>query len=202
MPDALLNLPWVIQLSLASGYAAYLLCYAGIRGKHTTVDVTFLTLTFGLIATGIAYLANMNAKPVVASLLAFMLTCAAGLLWRRFLRKGVRWFLRQADVSWSDDDPTALASIIFDSTHRLSQIAVLTDDGVWLRCDNLVDYKDCAFGPCKIGAEGDVAMYVTHSVDKDGMEKEFKTTKDPEYGDRITFIPASKIKRINFRHAP
>ena len=233
MPDALLNLPWQIQLSLASGYAAYLLCYVGIRAKHTAVDVTFLTLTFGLIATGVYFLVGRLYDPcyqaaasgllntcllalgrsdppfsasqsglgtIFASFLAFISACTAGIFWRRYLRKLVRYALRASDVSWIDDDPSALASIVFNSDHRMSQLSVLMEDGTWLICKTLNKFDKSPFGPCKIGTDGDVAMYVTHTIDASGVEKEFKTTKDADYGDRITFIPASKIKRMNFRH--
>lgn len=51
METTLLNLPWQIQFSLASGYAAYLVANTGNREHHQPVDVAFSTLLFGLFAT-------------------------------------------------------------------------------------------------------------------------------------------------------
>ena len=38
MNAELLNLPWQIQVSLASGYAGYMLAYTGMRENHRTID--------------------------------------------------------------------------------------------------------------------------------------------------------------------
>ena len=50
MNETFFVLPLSIQLSLASGYTAYHLSYVGIKDHHKTVDVTFITLAFGLVA--------------------------------------------------------------------------------------------------------------------------------------------------------
>ena len=200
MPEALLNLPWQIQLSIASGYAAYLLCSVGSRAKHTAVDVTFLTLTFGLIASGVYFVGLRFTNIYASSAAAFVITCSCGALWRRYFSSMLRKILRKTNISWSDDSPNSLASMLYDSSRPVSQIAVQLEDGTWLRCDNLKDFETSPFGPCRIGPDGDVAMYLTHTVSKDGEEKELTTVKDLEFGDRITYIPASKIKRINLRH--
>lgn len=201
MPSDLLNLSWQIQVALASGYAAYLLCYAGIRGSHTTIDTTFSTLVFSLIATAILYLAKPRIHDVAAGALAFILTCAAGILWRRFFRKPLRWLMREWNVSWSDDDPSSLATLLANQDHPVSQVGVLLDDGTWLQCRNLGLFADAPFGPCKLGANGDVALYLTHEVSPGGDVKELQTVRDAYYGDRITYVPASRIKRVTVRHA-
>jgi len=54
--SVLLNLPWNIQIALASGYAAYLLGYRGVRAAHKAIDIAFITLVFGLVATGVIVL--------------------------------------------------------------------------------------------------------------------------------------------------
>jgi hypothetical protein len=108
--------------------------------------------------------------------------------------------MRALNSSWSDDDPSALATILANSKHHLSQVAVLLDDGTWLRCDDAGMFADAPFGPCKLGPNGDMAIYITHEQLTDGSVKELRTVRDPYYGDRVTYIPASKIKRVNYRH--
>ncbi|WP_155935204.1 hypothetical protein [Methylobacterium sp. 10] len=200
MADALLGLSWQIQLAVASGYAAYLLCYVGIRAKHSTVDVTFLSLIFGLIASASLYIAQQHMNVVAAGATAFFLTCGCGLLWRRFFRSLLRKLLRKWNVSWSDDSPTTLALMLSETHSSLSQISIQLEDGSWLICNDLQSFKKSPFGPCLIGQDGDMAIYLTHTISKDGVEREVKNVKDADYGDRITFVPASKIKMINFRH--
>lgn len=202
MNDTLLNLPWVIQLSLVSGYAAYVLSYFGIRAKHSATDIIFITLSFGLIASGICFFFKINDHVFPVSLLAFIVTCAVGVMWRKYIRDFIRNRVRDADVSWSDDDPSALTSIAYDSQYKLSQLSVETDDGKTFLCNSALEFVRSPFGPCRIGVDGDIAMYVTHIRNGDEPPEEQPTVKDAEYGDRITYIPASKIKRVSFRHLP
>lgn len=200
MADVLLGLSWQIQLAVASGYAAYLMCFVGVRSKHTTVDVTFLSLTFGLIASSTLYLAQRYLSVIPSGMTAFFITIACGLFWRRFFRSMLRKALRFFDISWSDDSATTLAMMTGETSAKVSQISVQLEDGSWLTCNDLHSFKNAPFGPCLIGPEGDVALYLTHIVSKDGIEEVMETVRDAEYGDRITYVPASKIKMITFRH--
>src|SRR4051794_5515807 len=110
MPTELLALPWQVQLTLASGYAAYSLAYAGIRSHHHTIDVAFGTLVFGLIATftaGALIKEQVFQNEIYAGVAAFAATIAAGALWRKYLRGWTRALLRLLRLSQSDDDPSA-----------------------------------------------------------------------------------------------
>jgi len=198
----LLKSPWQLQLSLGSGYAAYLVSYVGIRAHHKTIDTAFSSLVFGLVATGIFSVSAVKVGPIPSSALAFFSACAVAVFWRKFGRIWLAWVIRREDLSWSNDDPTALATLLDDTHNNMSQIAVLTKDGDWLRCDNTDSFASSPFGPCKIGPNGDVAMYLTHSKSKGEDAKELGSTKDLEFGDRMTYIPSESIQRINFRFKP
>lgn len=199
MTPEVLNLPWQIQTALASGYAAYLLSYTGIRSHHKTVDTTFITLIFSLIATGV--LALMVAfNPVYAVIAAFIAACVAGLFWRRWGRDLLGWLLRRFDVSWTNDDPSALLTLSANTSWPVSQIAVELDDGTWLRCDDTTKFNDAPFAPCLIGPTGDVALYLTHEEPSGKEALEITTARDAYYGDRLTYIPASRIRRLTVRH--
>jgi hypothetical protein len=74
------------------------------------------------------------------------------------------------------------------------------DDGTWLRCDDVRKFSDAPFAPCVIGPSGDVALYLSHEDSPDGKSKEITSARNREYGDRITYVPASRVKRITLRY--
>lgn len=197
----LLSLPWEIQVSLASGYAGYVIAYAGLREGRRTTDIVFITLIFGLLATGaLAVAAHYELNVIAAGLAAFLLCVTSGILWRKWGRDILRRLLRHINVAWSNDDPSALATLSTNSVYPVKQIAVLLDDGTWLRCDDATKFNDAPFGPCLIGPNGDVALYLTHEERPGEEARELTTVSVPEWGDRITYVPASRIRRMTVRH--
>lgn len=198
----LLELPWQVQFTLASGFAAYALAYAGIRAHHKTIEIAFGTLVFSLATTGVFWtLVDKNfVVPPGAMVIAFFVTLLVGLIWRKFGRRIVRGVLRASHVSHADDDPSAWGALFDGAEFNVSQIAVRLDDGTWLRCDDTSPFADAPFGPCILGGAGDVLMYLTEEQSSDGSVKEMKSVKSVKYGDRITYIPAGRISSINIRH--
>jgi len=195
-----LGLPWNIQIAVASGYAAYLFAYKGIRQHHQTVDVAFSTLAFSAIATASLWLLNMPKDPVRAGAEAFCITMVAALIWRKALAPFVGATVRILDISWSNDDPSALDTLAANSKNRISQVSVLLNDGTWLRCDDTSKFKGAPFSPYVLGKSGDIAFYLTHERKPEEPEaRELKTVRT-NYGDRITYIPASSIKLLNIRY--
>lgn len=197
----LLALPWQVQLTLASGFAAYALAYAGIRAHHKTIEVAFATLVFGLVATTVfAYLQQKQIVGAPAAMaLAFFVTVAVGFLWRKVGRRFVRWFLRTSHISHADDDPSAWGALFDGAEFDVSQIAVRLDDGTWLRCDDTTPFADAPHGPCILGGTGDIIMYLTEEQSADGTTKELKTVRHDDFGDRLTYVPANRISLINIR---
>lgn len=195
----ILNLPWQIQVSLASGYAAYLLAYMGIRSSHRSIDITFVTLVFSVIASGMLWLLR-DQNPIIAGGAAIAATALTAVLWRRFFRGWLYFVLRSLKVTWSNDDPSALATIIHSTRHPITQVAVELDDGRWLRCDHADRFSDTPFGPVTIGPDGDVALYLTHEDLSDGTSRELQSVRHDEFGDRITYVPANRIRQITVRH--
>ena len=112
----------------------------------------------------------------------------------------VVWAMRKLDISWSNNDISAIATIIKDSKFPVSQIAVKLDSGDWLRCDDTRKFSDAPFGPCIIGDDGSVALYLTHRIDSKGEVKELGTTTVLEYGDRLSYVPANRVVQLNLRH--
>lgn len=195
----LATLPWQIQLTLASGYAAYLIAYIGIRSAHTSVDTFFVSLAFGLVTTGSMWIMR-GIDPIYSVPAAFLTTVAIAILWRSFFRTWLHAALYRANVSWSNDDPSALATLSANSRARISQAGVQLDDGTWLTCAEADIFRNSPFPPVTIGPNGDVALYLTHEELPGQMKTELTTVRDEQWGDRITYIPASRIRRITLRH--
>ena len=198
--EKLLTLSWQVQVALGSGYAAYMLAYIGIRDYHKSVDVAFKAIAFGLIASSVLYLGR-SWSPVASSIAAFVTSIIIGVAWRYFGMVRLRAILRKANISWADDTPTAWATIASaNSTHKLTQLAVLMEDGTWLNCNKLAEFNNDPFGPCTFGQTGDIALYVTHEIDAQGVSEEATNVRYPGYGARLTYVPASKIKRVAMRY--
>lgn len=199
MSADILNLPWQIQVALASGYAAYLLAYVGIRDHHKPIDTAFIGLIFSLVASGMLKLMDPYSD-LIAGAAAFTATLLCGLLWRIALRDLSHAALKAVDFTWSDDMPSAWATLNANSRHGVSQISVLLDDGTWLRCDDTTLFNEAAFGPCQLGPNGDVALYLTHKQFPDGTVKPMGSVLNGDHGDRITYVPAARVRQVNIRH--
>lgn len=195
----LLKLSVPVQAAIASGYAAYMVSYAGIREHHRSTDVVFIGLVFSLISSAI--IAQTSWLGLVGSIsLAFIATCAVGIAWRKWGRQWLWSGLRHWNISWTNDDPSALATLSANTKFPVAQIAVQLDDGSWLECRDTSQFNDAPYGPCIIGRNGDVGIYLTHAEDRDGVNRELETVSDEQYGYRITYVPAGRIRQITVRH--
>ena len=199
MDEKMLSLPWQIQVALGSGYAAYMLAYVGIREHHKAVDTTFKSLAFGLIAI-VSLLATAHWHPIPSVFTAFGWCLIVGFIWRRWGMERWRKLLYDTDASWSDDTPSAWATVtVCNSKHPVSQISVEVDDGTIFQCASTAQFSDAPFKPITIGVNGDVAFYVTH-IARNGQSQEVGDLVLPYWGSEITYIPASRIKRVAIRH--
>lgn len=198
MGENLANLSWQVQVALASGYAAYLLAYYGIREGHQTIDTVFVSLVFSVIASGVLWLLGKYV-PLVSGGAAFIATCVAAIVWRGYVRAPLLKSLHFANISWSDDTPSAWAFLQHNSKVPFTQVAVELDDGTWLRCDRAGEFNNAPFGPVIIGQNGDIALYLTHEEKLGEEAKELRTVRDPDWGDRITYVPAARIRCVTMR---
>lgn len=199
MDEKMLSLPWQVQVALGSGYAAYMLAYIGIRDHHKATDITFKSIAFGLVAV-VMLVATQSWNPIWSIIDAFIASLIAGFIWRKFGMGWTKELLHAADASWADDTPSAWATItVCNSTHPVSQISVEVEDGTIFQCANTKLFEGGPFKSLTIGVNGDIAMYVTH-IAKGGKSKEIDDVIVPYWGREITYIPASKIKRVAIRH--
>lgn len=181
---------------------AYTLAYAGIKAHHKTIDTTFSTLAFGGIATSLTYVftEHLNAGQVMSSLSSFCVTLIIALLWRRLVRSWIRSAFRTTRISYSTDTPTAWKELFDLPRLNVTQIAVQTRSGTWLRCDDTSKFNDAPVPPVTLGADGGILMYLTHVQEPDSEAKALSTVLDENYGARITYVPPSEIVQVAIRH--
>ncbi len=199
MDPKLLTLPWVTLLTLAAGYMGYFVAHVGLRDHHKTVDVTFSTLVFGFCAA-FAYelLRYVDINILAASGAAVVTSIVLGAVWRALLRPVFYNIMRNTNVSYADDIPTAWLNLFGETSIVASQLIVRLKDGRTLMCADLHRFKDEPNGPFRFGATGDILMYVTDQ--KVGYA--WSTIDDvfwDEWGSEITYIPASEVAQVNFR---
>jgi hypothetical protein len=193
---------WQIQIAIGCGYAAYMIAYTGIRTHHQTIDVTFKTIAFGIVATGVI-LAMPGEGKLLVSITAFACTVGVAVLWRRIGMRLWMAILRHLDLTWADDTPSAWSRLSSEQRHHVTQLSVLTTDGVVHICDDAELCGAYPLGPCVLGTNGDVIMYVTHRKKTvDGESAEVIALDQKDWGVRSTYIPADKVARIEIRHRP
>jgi hypothetical protein len=193
------SLPGHIQLSLASGYAAYYYAYVGSRSHHKTIDVALITLLFGMVATAVFLVLSPYTGTIIAGILAFSASVFAGAAWRWRGKDFLESDLKRHDFSWGNDDPSALHTLTSKTRFHFTQIAIQLVDETWLRCDDAELFSRSPHGPFTIGPSGDIALYLTQIDDPNGKETILKTVKSEHLGDRITYVPANQIRRITLR---
>jgi hypothetical protein len=200
MDTNLLNQPWEVQVALASGYVAYFVAHQGNRSHHQTIDVAFTTLVFGLFASAAYGVLTTWFGKIPSGLAALFFSLCLGAAWKKLGRPAFRKLSRRFRISYSDDDPSALVTMMSDTRHDITQIAVRLVDGRYLRCDDTSKFSKAPFGPCIIGPTGDLAIYTTHEDEIVGATKQQSTVDDPDYGQRITYIPSGQIAQVYLRH--
>lgn len=197
-PD-LLKIPLAIQIALAGGYLAYLVAYAGIRQHHNATDAAFRSLVFSLATSAI--LVSKPFIPYVNEAVAIAAALVLGIVWRWLGMRGAQGALRWTRISWSDDVPSAWVTITALRTDaRPSQIAVDVDGGRVLLCEDTRRFEGAPFAPCVYGLDGSIALYVTAEMRPDGTWDEKTDVRHPIDGDKLTYIPASAVKRVEIRY--
>lgn len=204
MDASLLNLPWQVLLTLASGYAGYYVANVGLREHHKAIDIAFATLVFSFFAAFVYQLIIRftSLEILSSSILTFAAACVIGAFWSLFGRNWLRTILRQTRVSNSDDLPTAWLAIFSETRAIATQLSIKTKDGAWLKCEDLNLFKDAPNGPCVFGGGGDILMYVTHIqlAGQDEFEAQ-EMVSDPEWGTEITYIPKDQVARVDLRRS-
>jgi len=200
--NSLLALPLETLAMLVAGYLGYRLAYIGRDESHRGTDVVFLSLVFALLARAAMGVGAAIGAPEWAGIGAGIAVALAGAaLWRRWGQEGAFRLLRSAKVSMADGHRTALQSVIKRESISISQIMVRRADGVGMMCDDASRFVDTPTGPYWFGEDGSIALYVTHQrgAGENEWEDISDQTRDADWGDLITIIPADKVAMVELR---
>lgn len=199
--ESWITLPLETQVSLAAGYAGYLLAYGGLRRSHQAQDAVFLTFAFGAVAL-VALRVLANAAPVwIAAPGAALAALLAAALWRRWLRIPVLRATGLLGIHRDDGMTDSWEAFVDRVPHEsASQVSVHTSDGRVLYCSNLDRYVDLPMRGFYLGSDGGIAMVVEEEELPGGTTETREAVTDPHYGARMTYIPAAAVVRVNLRY--
>ena len=200
----LLELPSQILVVLASGFIAYRIAYTGKDSGHKSVDVIFFTAVFAafsrLVIAGVALFNTGSVATWSSYGLAFIVAVAAAAFWRRAGEEWVRGALRWTGISTSDRYTSALETMMAREGHKPNQLVVRKTDGSAVMCERLADFEHAPYGPCLLGPDGSVSLYVTDSRSGQGSDWEPVPTVKNDWGVALTFIPADHVAEIELRY--
>lgn len=193
-----LNLSLSVQVSLASGYLSYVTAYAGFRKEHSGQDAAFITLAFASIAQLTFILADPYCGSIGACASALSASLLAAVLWRRCGKKCWQWVMAKTNTH-RDDGVHAGWLVVTQTPKIVEQVSVHMKNGRVLYLNDRRQYNDAPWQGVYFGGDGSVAMVVDEEELPDGTTEAREGMVDPDWGTRMTYIPASEIARINIR---
>lgn len=199
MSFEILSLPVQVQISLGSGYAAYVVAYSGLAGNHRARDVVFISFAFSAFASLII---NSFSEPDNVWLPAFAAlasTIVLAAVWRSFGRRLFYWLLKVCRVHGDDGFFDCWQSLVQAPGLKVGQIAVYTEDGRILWMNQRAPYWAGPKRGLELGSDGSVIMVVEEETQPDGNDVRKEDIVDPNWGTRLTYIPARSITRVNLR---
>ena len=195
---SLLALPFEPMASLACGYLGYRIAFVGHDGPHSTVDVVFISLVFAAIAKAVMLVHGDPAIP--ASIPAFGAVFIAAVGWRLWLSPWLQRRFRSHGVNDHDRGRTAWESMLMRVGLKMPvQLIVVLKNGTELMCADAVEFLDAPLGPCLLGPDGSVGMYVTDLAEKGQDEWTEVDAAADGSGLAMTFVAASEIERVKIK---
>ncbi len=197
----LLNLPLDTLAVLGTGYVCYKLAYTGQSSHLTGIDVTFISLAFGLVVKlMIIFIEQCINTHEMAVIVASIVTICMSLVWRKWGVQAVQAVLRLTNVSYSDGKSSAWDTLRISTSDRPTQLIVRTNSGQALMCDYLKSFEDLPHGPCLYGQDGSVSLYATHVRMPSENEWIKATWTKTELGAQMTYIPKDNVASIEVRY--
>lgn len=199
---SLLDLPTETLIALAGGYVGYRIWSTGKDGTHGAMDVAFGSLVFAMICRlGAAGLAAADAPEAIQAAAGMVVAVVAAAGWRKWGERLMSGVLRRIGISISDRHVTAWDPLRVNPNLRPSQIIVRRKDGTQLMCDQLERFAAFPAGPCRFGADGSVALYVTDTLSPGDQDWEPQDVTGPDdWGNLMTYVPAVEVAQLMVRY--
>lgn len=197
MPEIqnILALPLSTLTILVAGYLGYRVAYTGKDGNHRTIDTIFLSLVYALIAKAVLSYGPM-ASELKSSALAVAISLLAAAAWRRWGEDLIFKLLRFSRVSASDRHSSAWDSLRMKPRFAPSTLVVRLRDGRRLMCSDLSRFMAFEAGPCLLGADGSVSLFVTDQAEAGSEDWKEREIFHDGFGTEITYVPAAEIAEI------
>ncbi|MCC5965531.1 MAG: hypothetical protein JJU24_05280 [Natronohydrobacter sp.] len=198
--ENLLNLPFDTLFVLAVGYMGYRAAYIGRGAGKNAVETVFLSAVFAMLARAATLaLATTDLDVWAVYPLAALVVLGVALLWRRWLQEWMFRALRRIGITDHDGFTSVWESMLARPLSPVSQLVVRLKSGKCLMCDQVGRFNASPLGPCLLGEDGSVALYVTHVMtDEDEGWVEMEPVDD-EWGQAMTFIRADQISEVEIR---
>ena len=193
----LLVLPISTLIVLAAGYMAYRVAFVGHDGAHTTADIVFLSFTFSAIASVILWL--FGTWFVIGAPVSTGITLAAAVLWRTRIHPWLWQKLRSNGISDHDRGRNVWESMLMRPLNAPTRLVVTLKSGRQLMCADARSFDFAPLGPCLLGPDGSVALYVTDerqdATKPWNLRKPYEAENMPG-GYEMTYVPAAEIARV------
>lgn len=198
--ESLLTLPEYIQIVIATGYIGYSVAKSGLRDKERKDELLYGVIVYGLFGY-IAYdlfkshFTYFFFPAIFATVFSVMIAC----LWRKFGKPLSNFFLQKAGVLNEDGTPSVWVGLTQATHVGPTQMSVRLKDGSILNCDDVQSFRNAPFPKYYTDNDMNIALYVTSSKSPDGVKEDHPTVRDETWGDRLTYVPASEISRVQVR---
>lgn len=201
--EALLSLPYELQITLVSGYFGYKISSIGKGRAHRTEDFLLQVLSFGLLARASVAL-GLWARPLPAAIPeAGIIACIAvatvlfglifGMFWRSYGESWMRLAMNCLGI-YRDDHEASVWQSIMNRRGGWTVLQIYLENGVVLEA-NFSRMRPYPKVPVVINDDG-VGVYLTGRYKDDGTYEEWEITGND--GDlTFTFIPRAEIKRMD-----
>jgi len=197
-----LKLPFEMQLVLAAGYLAYRTANAGLDRSHKNTDIVFQVFAFGTIAYGLYKPVEACAPIPVAMLASVLGALIAAIIWRSIGRATIVKILRALGVTRENFSPSVWDSILH-AREKWAYVSVIRTDDVTFESNLEALPVGLPLEPMELDMDGNVAIYITRTIDPKGEINELGTegVLDTFGRAHLTYIPVDQIKNITISFA-
>lgn len=197
---SLLDLPFDTLFVVAVGYLGYRAAYIGRGAGRSGVETVFLSAVFALIAKAMTLgLFGFGAASWVGYAVTVPAVVALAMIWRRWLQEVVFRLLRWLDLNDHDGFTSVWDSMLARPLPPITQIVVRMKSGRKLLCDDVGRFNNSPLGPCLLGEDGSVALYVTHVMTDEAEGWVEVEPVHAKWGESMTYIRAEAISDVDIR---